>query len=293
VLPRGGVYMVYDCFIFFNELELLELRLEELSNVVDKFVLVEATKTFRGKKKPLYFEENKERYSKFLNRIIHIIVDDFPESMNPWVLENYQRNMIMKGLANCRPEDVIIISDVDEIPRPEKILQYKDMEGIRVFEQSLFYYFLNYVAEVNGRKYHWLGPVMTIYRDVITPQDLRELCMKLHGIFEAKLILRIYRRMWLLINRVLKRRHIVIVEDGGWHFSYLGGVNSIVEKIEAFAHSEYDTNEFKELTRIKEAIDSGKDIFKRNVKFKSVKVDETFPRYVINNIDRFSSFIKM
>lgn len=102
--------MVYDCFVFFNELELLELRLEELSDVVDRFVLVEGTKTFRGKKKPLYFEDNKERYSKFLNRIIHIRVDDFPESTNPWELEYHQRNMIAKGLSNCKSDDNLLLS---------------------------------------------------------------------------------------------------------------------------------------------------------------------------------------
>ena len=117
--------MIYDCFTFFNELDLLEIRLNTLNDYVDYFVLVEATKTFTGKDKPLYYNENKERFKQFENKIIHIIVDTYPDSTNPWVLENHQRNSIANGFANCKDNDIILISDLDEIPRPELIDKYK------------------------------------------------------------------------------------------------------------------------------------------------------------------------
>src|SRR4051812_5983866 len=100
--------MIYDCFTFFNELDLLEIRLNELDPVVDKFVLVEATKTHQGKEKPLYFTMNKSRYEKFLPKIIHVVVDTYPdyEGQSAWLLEHHQRNMIMKGLEGCSPADV-------------------------------------------------------------------------------------------------------------------------------------------------------------------------------------------
>jgi beta-1,4-mannosyl-glycoprotein beta-1,4-N-acetylglucosaminyltransferase len=111
--------MVYDTFIFFNELELLELRLNELSDVVDRFILVEATRTFTNKPKPLYYAENKHLFSKFNHKITHIIVEDLPESDNPWILERFQRNCISRGFNNMSDDDIIMISDTDEIPRAE------------------------------------------------------------------------------------------------------------------------------------------------------------------------------
>src|ERR1700679_2349278 len=106
--------MIYDCFTFFNELDILEIRLNVLKNVVDKFVLVEATRTFQGKEKNLFFEENKIRFKEFEDRIIHIVIDTYPvnEGNSAWFLEDYQRNMIMDGLKNCTEYDRILVSDV-------------------------------------------------------------------------------------------------------------------------------------------------------------------------------------
>src|SRR5579863_8430750 len=109
--------MIYDCFTFFNELELLELRLNELAGVVDRFVIVEATKTHSGKPKPLHYRDNQARISRFHSQIIHVIVDDMPVSDDAWTLENFQRNCIVRGLTGCRPDDFILISDLDELPR--------------------------------------------------------------------------------------------------------------------------------------------------------------------------------
>ncbi|MFZ2310324.1 MAG: N-acetylglucosaminyltransferase, partial [Patescibacteria group bacterium] len=135
--------MIYDCFTFFNELDLLEIRLNILDGVVDKFVLVEATKTFSNIDKPLYFNENKERFKKFEDKIIHIIVDDYPVFETAWTYDWHQRNCIARGLVNCKLDDVILVSDLDEIPDPSKIIEYKDYPGVKVFKQRMFYYFLN------------------------------------------------------------------------------------------------------------------------------------------------------
>lgn len=116
--------MVYDCFCFYNELDLLEIRLNILNGCVDKFVLVEATRTQRNNPKPLYFAENKERYKKFEDKIIHLVLDEYPEHIEQWTIENLQRNYIMKGLEQCSDDDIILISDLDEIPRPEYIYIY-------------------------------------------------------------------------------------------------------------------------------------------------------------------------
>ena len=111
--------MIIDCFPFFNELDILEIRLNILNDFVDKFILVEASNTQSKLDKPFYFEENKKRFDKFLDKIIHIKVTDYPDQ-NGWEMENYQRNCILKGLNNIElsTDDIIGISDVDEIWSP-------------------------------------------------------------------------------------------------------------------------------------------------------------------------------
>src|SRR5205823_1107096 len=109
--------MIYDCFLFFNEVELLEIRLHDLSAVVDRFVLVESPVTFSNKPKPLYYADNRDRFKAFEDRIIHVVVDDNPPADSPFDRENHQRNCIARGLAACHPDDVVLISDLDEIPK--------------------------------------------------------------------------------------------------------------------------------------------------------------------------------
>ena len=143
--------MVYDCFPFFNELDVLEIRLNVLDEVVDKFVIVEMSKTHTGIDKPFYFEQNKARFKKFLHKIIHIKVDDIPSTENldkvdsAWLLENYQRDQIMRGLKDAKDSDIVLISDCDEIPNPVRIREYKQNResGIRIFKQSMYHFFLN------------------------------------------------------------------------------------------------------------------------------------------------------
>ena len=128
--------MIYDCFTFFNELDLLEIRLNVLNDVVDRFVLVEATKTHSGKDKPLYFNDNKERYKAFQHKVIHVIVDDYPPFVTAWTYENHQRNAILRGLTQANPDDAIMISDLDEIPRPDLVCTHAQAKTTVLFIQK-------------------------------------------------------------------------------------------------------------------------------------------------------------
>ena len=105
--------------------------------------MCESRYTHQGNPKPLYFEENKNRFEKFLHKIIHIVVDDFPQTNDAWVRENYQRNAIFRGLSGSKDDDIIVISDVDEIPNHKSILNYKVEDGITALEQNMYYYTLN------------------------------------------------------------------------------------------------------------------------------------------------------
>lgn len=271
---------VYDCFLFFNELDLLEIRLNELNEIVDKFVLVECSTTFSSKKKPFYFEESKERFSKFLDKIIHVKIEDTPNFPNRrgrlgsfhnrHDIEAYQRNCILRGLRNCQPEDIILISDIDEIPKVESIILSKDLlksNKLVLFKQRLFYYFLNGLCvEKNGKELPWRGTIGTLYKNIDEPEKMR----KCRGAIRC------------------------VLNNSGWHFSYLGGIENIALKIESIAHAEFDNDTVKNRDRLKNAIEKGIDIFDRHDKQRQIyiKLDATFPKYIINNIEKFSQLIK-
>ncbi|OJJ14618.1 hypothetical protein BKI52_42060 [marine bacterium AO1-C] len=270
--------MVYDCFPFFNELDLLEIRLNELNDVVDKFVLVEATRTFQKKPKPLHYEENKARFAPFADKIIHVVVDHYPNFFSKFRVpksmdyDNHQKEQILQGLTNCQPDDVIIISDLDEIPDPKKIIEYKDQPGVKIFNQVFCCYFVNCVI-MHGKKednnqHMWLGSVMLNYKDLTTIKTIRK----------------DYRNEE-------KSKQYTIIDNAGWHFSYLGGIDKIISKIESLAHPEVNKAQYKDRERIQELIANGKDIFGRNMEHKFVALDESFPQFILQNQEKYSEFI--
>lgn len=247
--------MLYDCFTFFNELEILEIRLHELSDVVDRFVLVEATVTFSGQPKELFFEKNKERFAEFADRIIHVVVDDMPVDTDAWGREYHQRNCIVRGLGQCQPDDTIMISDVDEIPRESAVRGALTVQGTRIFHQTLCYYYLNYATHDNEK--------MRCTR-VVSFSDLQQMggAQALRRTTDGKAIL-----------------------NGGWHFSYVGGVDRIRYKIQSFAHQELNIPTFTDDGHIRQAME-GSDLFDRNYKFVPTEVT-SLPSYVVENLNRF------
>lgn len=154
--------MIVDGFTFFNELDVLDVRLHTLKDVVDRFVLVESIQTFAGKPKPLYFEENKSLFKKF--PITHIVVDDMPDTENRWDREIFQRNAIERGLGELSGNDWVLISDVDEIPFPQSIVATP-----RVWSMTTYYYDVNHIIDVYQE-----GPVLGQFRDFTGAQKQRD-----------------------------------------------------------------------------------------------------------------------
>ena len=291
--------MVYDCFTFFNELDLLEIRLNELKSIVDKFVLVEATKTHQGADKPLYYELNKERFAHFHKKIIHVVVDHYPENQdnNPWIFERHQRNMVAEALGDCESDDTILLSDLDEIPNPKQIVQHLDQNGLRIFKQRMSYYFVNMVNDTQTvfGDYAWNGTVMISFEQFDQAQELRDFVIKLTRLEDSYAVRRGYWQLWKLWkfrNIDMKGLNLKIIDEGGWHFSYLGGVEKIIHKIEAFAHHEYNKAEFKETESINKVINEGKDIFGRGLTYQIVPLDESFPEYILKNKKKYEHLIK-
>ena len=266
--------MIYDCFQFFNELDILKIRLHVLSPVVDRFVISEATETFSGLKKPLYYEENKAMFAEFEDKIIHVVVDDTPQG-GTHERDTFQKNAVTRGLAGCTDDDIVIFSDLDEIPNPDKIreiLQNFQEDKIYHFAQRLFYCYLN-MEEVSGSLLSSAGEFEGVARK--------------KWIGTKMLSYKLLRAQHLLLGelRFPERKEIGIrVDDGGWHFGYMGGHGEkdirkrVQEKVVSAAHQEYNSKHV--LSNVTDQIKDGKDIFGRNAQFVRCEIDESFPAYI-------------
>jgi len=258
---------IYDCFTFFNELDLLDIRLNLLDAYVDYFVLVEASQTHSGKDKSLVFHENNSRYTNFLHKIIYVCVDDFPKTGDSWVRENYQRNAIVRGLTDCGDNDLVIISDIDEIPNPATLEIMKKRGLVKPTSIPMFmcYYYANYIDMTHP---FWIASRACKYGYLkkTTPQELRE--EHSSNYFEMAAITQLEENGCVNI---------------GWHISFLGGVEKIKEKLTAYAHQEFNTEEFMASTYILTCISEGTDMFKRGRIFGLVDEKEFLPEYINSN----------
>ena len=247
--------------MFSNELLVLEVRLNELHEHVDRFVLVEATRAFNGRPKPLHFAEHRERFRPFLDKIVHVVVDDLPPLRgDAWVLENFQRNAIVRGLADAAPDDLVMVSDADEIPRASAIARF--VGPLAVVENRLYYFRFN--LQMRHAKDRFLSTRMVRRRDLRTPQALRDRKGRTYP-------------WW----RIDKPRNPQVIEDGGWHFSYLLDTEGIADKVAASAHQEFANGRFTDRARIEECIREGRDLFDRKGRrLERVEIDGSYPAWV-------------
>ena len=282
--------MVYDCFTFFNELDLLEIRLNTLKDVVDCFVIAEATRTHRGKPKELFFEKNRERYASFLDRIRYIVVDNLlseeeveKDAYNlPWANENRQRNALQKGVDGANDDDVVMLSDVDEIPRPEAV-QYavaklsKKCPSLRM-ELDFFNFYLNF--------HNYSYPTWKLGTQALRYGYIRNGC----EIAKVKpdRYTQLSENAGPTFNKIRFLRSRGRIKKAGWHFSFLGGVKAIQNKLAAFSHSEFSSVPVEVL---EQRLKNGDDLFGRVGKSFGVAIDSSLPDYVVENRTRFSNLI--
>ncbi len=277
--------MIYDCIPFFNELDILKLRLHTLSPYVDRFVIEEATVTFSGEPKELCFEKNKELFIDFLPKIDYIIVDDSPQAATTHERDKYQKNNLIKGLNKLNENDIIIFSDVDEIPDPavlQKIIAGFDPDKIYHLAQRMFYCYLN-MEEISGsllsitgefagvEKKQWLGT------KIFSVKNLPD-----SGIVDIR-------------EADPDNECSIRVPDGGWHFGYMGGKGEkdvsrrIGVKVQAAAHQEYNSRDF--LAEAQDKLILGQDIFGRAAEFIRVEIDDSFPAYLRENQEEYAHLI--
>lgn len=277
--------MVIDCIPFFNELDILKLRLHILDPLVDRFVIEEATHTFSGLPKDLCFEKNREMFEEFLPKITYLVVDNSPEEISTHERDKFQKNALAKALTDASDEDVLILSDVDEIPNPavlQELVKRFDPDKIYHLAQRNFYCYLN-MEEVSGN------------------------LLSITGEFPG-----VERRMWLG-TKVFAKKNIpesgiidlreispedprsVRVADGGWHFGYMGSCHEtdvsrrVGTKVVAAAHQEYNTEDV--LAEVKDRLILGEDIFGRNAVFQWAVVDESYPQYLLEHKSEYDYLI--
>lgn len=280
--------MIYDCFQFYNEIDILKIRLNVLKDVVDKVVISESTTTFSGKEKPLYFEENRELFKEFEDKIIHVFVDDTPVDCDAFTRDSHQKCAVMRGLKDASDDDIIIFSDVDEIPDPDTLTELinKGIEYGKIYAlaQRNFYCYLNMeektgnllsvtgeFPEFQGGNRKWLGTKIcrcALLKEYTTEQ------------------LRDKEQQSIMVR----------IPNGGWHFSYMGGHNvsdvkdRVKDKVISAAHQEYNSKSV-----INEAIDklhAGFDMFDRDARFVLVPIDDSYPDYVRENAVELTHLIK-
>ena len=257
--------------MYFDEDLILELRLNILDQFVDKFVIVEATRNHAGEKKKLNF--NIKKFDKFKNKIVYLIVDDIPEKVENYkkgwspnfFRENFNRNAISRALTECSPNDLIIISDADEIPNLD-LLETANIKKFAIFKQKSFIYKLNLLKENN-----WLGSAICFKKYLKSPQWLRNK--------------RFLRRGFL--RRVFFKTQIL--DNGGWHFSFLRTPKDIKKKLNAYAHSEY--KDLADIDTIEKNIECNTCFIEPEKNLNKIIIDETYPAYIRENKHLYSEWI--
>jgi beta-1,4-mannosyl-glycoprotein beta-1,4-N-acetylglucosaminyltransferase len=248
--------MIYDCFTFFNELDLLEIRLNILDEHVDYFVLAECTETFSGVEKPLYYQENKERFSKWNHKIIHHVNDKF-HAGDSFQRAHYQKESITKSMQNVSDEDIVYYGDLDEIWKPQNIID----DNIYKLKQLNYVYYLN-----NRSSEQWIGTFVGKWKSI------KEKGLNYH-----------------------RGNPTNFRDDGGWHFTSMGGAEQVRKKLEAYDHQEYNLQWLKE--SMEQRIEMGLDFAGRPNDWQgkpfSFRVDESeLPQFILQNREKYSKYFK-
>ena len=258
---------IYDCFMFNNEDLILKIRLNYLYKHIHKFIIVESKFDHQGNLKSNFF--NIKKYKKFKNKIEYLFVDKFPNNINNWQRENFQRNYIENAIKNADDDDYIMISDVDEVPNIKKFKKIFNNK-YTIFEQKNFFYKLNLANKTIPK---WYGSRVCKKKYLKSPQWLRNQKVKNFSIFKF------YKIRWN------------IIKDGGWHFSFLMKPKEIQKKIKSFAHSEFNKEKFTNLNKIIYRVKNKIDIFDRKQLYETVKLDNDFPKYIKENLKEFKDWL--
>lgn len=288
---------IYCCFPFFRELELLKLKLEELYDTVDGFVISESNITHSGNPKPLYLKENEKLFEKYSDKIIYVYEDMsnvsnsflesdsndkvtnflirrvnastwFPTSVRSYFLDTWQKESVIRGLfdSNIDDDSLVILGDLDEIPKAsvvKEIAEDFDDDEIWNMEHKLFWYYLN----MQKTDEQWYGNVITSFRR--------------------------FKEIGFCDMRINKRGNFI--NNAGWHFTYMNGVDAIKTKIENFGEQSLNLPNVKDniINNVENCLTNGHDLYNRPAKFELVPITyDSHPKYLVEHQDEFEHMIK-
>lgn len=267
---------IIDCFTFYNELKMLSFRLKELNNVVDHFVLVEATLTHSGQPKELIYQNNKHLFEEYNHKIVHVVVDDMPTDTShmaqAWDREHHQRDCIVRGVEqlDVKDTDIILVSDCDEIPDPELLNQIKH-NGFNIFKQDSNNKFLFQANHNNKETYN--NELFGLKQDHYY-YNIHCKCAEKNVWYFSRILT--YKKLLEIGGPQKVRMYDVgtsFYSNAGWHFSYFGGVDRIIKKIESFCHQDLNQEQFKDKETITKLIKDCKDLY-----FGEGKYNKTLPQ---------------
>ena len=263
---------IYDCITFYDENFLTNLRFEILNDVVDFFVVCESKFDHKGNPKPLNFSLLNK---KFENKVRYLVIEEqFPDPKNGWSCESYQREKIFNALSDASLEDYIFFSDSDEIPNPNELIDFSLKKKFAIFLQKFFVYKIN------------------IFNKFETPWEGTRVCKKKHlksftHLRKKILMKNLSKSFW----KFYLEKDIELVKDGGWHFNNLYNLDTISKKLKVFPHKEFNSKQYSDIKIIEKKINNLEDLFERGHKYEKVKLDNNYPKYILNNLDLFKHYI--
>ncbi len=266
---------IYDVITCFNELDLISLRMEILNDSVSYFVINECPLTFSGKEKPLFFWENRDKFTKFSNKIIHHVFDEEKEGWDQWDRDREHKNGAMKALTNLDDHDIVVYSDADELWNP-KTIEFSNIneDTLYICMQKTFYYYLNTEwYNVNTPNINvWRGSKYSSYK--LLKQHSFDTFRNWDSYFHK--------------NTIFNKEYI---NCGGYHFSFLGGSENIKYKIDSYGHQELNVPFVTD--NIQNNIDNLQDpFFRQSFGIRKIPINkETHPQYLLDNLEKYSQYI--
>lgn len=263
---------IYDCITFYDENLLTNLRFEILNNVVDYFVVCESLYDHKGNSKKINFSLSNKDFKK---KVRHIVIDEqFPNISDGWACEKFQREKIFSGIQDADDEDYIIYSDSDEIPNPKQIENFVAKKKYGIFMQKFYVFKFNIFNKFESP---WEGSRICKRKDLKSFTYLRKKILKKN----------LNKPFW----KFKLEKNVQIIENGGWHFNNFYPIQTISKKLKTFPHKEYNSEKFTNLETIKKKILNLEDLFERGHKYEKVKIDESYPDFLIKNIKYYKDYI--
>ena len=287
--------MIVDTFIFNNDFNALKIRLNELNDVVDYFIISESAYSHSGLKKKLFLTENIDVISEFRNKLIIVSDNNKHCTKNPRIREQIQRQNLNSHIKRlCRfQSDLIIHSDCDEIPRAESISQLQNQRNVNcILEMRNFSNALNLEHGTWARcrivSFNNFKSIQGLRQDIFLKEAFKQKRKNLPFIFVPDYFTTRKFGLWKL-PVIAKEQTIDVVPNSGWHFGNLFSADEIIAKIENSCHVELNTPEIRQ--NAVNNFNEGKDIY-RGFSYSRVEVYNTYPKYAINNFRQFKDLIR-